>query len=792
MPLWNPHIAAGMPLLADNASFPFAPLRLLTRPLGFLWSFTLMPLIQLCILAAGAYALSRELGLSRRSACITSLIACFSETSMVWLEFQFWLGAVCWMPWTTVFLARTLLPGGWPCLGPAALTLGFAFLGGQAQVASYAAAFSIGLAVVMTWHQPPATHRLRIISKTAAIIALCGLLGFFLAATQILTTAELVRQGYRPPNRYESQNYLRVFELLTYPFPDFFGNPGNRDFVGGSFFRSSYLGKHGGFVGTLSLFLAIWGASACRHTRVPRFLTLVASGLLLTLLVLRPPVHQFITDLLPWFGQVHHKRVLFLYSFSVGLLAGYGLEDLLKNTIRSRLTAVSAAIWLAAGLLAMLFAVETLLHFTGLSNGKEQLPLLLQHLAQQQERFRTLFLWPSVIFPLASLIVASLCLLTTLAVGFQDLSSNEFGPISRPLRRFILFCIKALCALPALKKMLTPTAMPVALAAELLFFGCRYNPFVDPALVCPETEAIRWLRDHAASERICGIDPPIPPVSAETIDSLQVALSPQFLELRENLLRARWKGDLLPPDTALAFRLNDVRAKESLLTIRYRLFMETLRTLADVPILATAHFGDLQSPLYHLLGVRYFLLASTPQQLPQGFESVYSGEICILRNSRAFPRAFVVHRALVTARPEALTALLESHDWNWDDIALVEVPPPNWSSHTTPAAPVTLPVISFDSPHEIQMRVPAGTSGLLILTDAFDPGWRAYLDGVQAAAVPVDILFRGIWLPPADSTRDREVRWVYHPRSFLLGAALSCMALAVLAATASFLSVRRS
>lgn len=49
------------------------------------------------------------------------------------------------------------------------------------------------------------------------------------------------------------------------------------------------------------------------------------------------------------------------------------------------------------------------------------------------------------------------------------------------------------------------------------------------------------------------------------------------------------------------------------------------------------------------------------------------------------------------------------------------------------------------------------------------PGWRVHVDGEEAELSHADYLFRGVWVPQGTHT----VNFLYQPRSFWLGAAVS-------------------
>jgi uncharacterized membrane protein YfhO len=63
------------------------------------------------------------------------------------------------------------------------------------------------------------------------------------------------------------------------------------------------------------------------------------------------------------------------------------------------------------------------------------------------------------------------------------------------------------------------------------------------------------------------------------------------------------------------------------------------------------------------------------------------------------------------------------------------------------------------------------------LTDAYYPGWRAYLDGEQTPMYRADYLFRAVALPPGRHL----VQFRYEPESLETGLAVARLAVALLA-----------
>lgn len=116
--------------------------------------------------------------------------------------------------------------------------------------------------------------------------------------------------------------------------------------------------------------------------------------------------------------------------------------------------------------------------------------------------------------------------------------------------------------------------------------------------------------------------------------------------------------------------------------------------------------------------------------------------------------------------------------------------PPLAENPVSPPAgegPAAFPVIGSSETHtRIDISVPNTRPGILVVSDAFYPGWRARVDGEDAPIFPVDILFRGVTLGPGA----HDVTIYYAPTSVILGGAIS-LATTLVAGLAGIRAVRR-
>ncbi|HOS03434.1 MAG TPA: YfhO family protein, partial [Candidatus Hydrogenedentes bacterium] len=128
------------------------------------------------------------------------------------------------------------------------------------------------------------------------------------------------------------------------------------------------------------------------------------------------------------------------------------------------------------------------------------------------------------------------------------------------------------------------------------------------------------------------------------------------------------------------------------------------------------------------------------------------------------------------ARPRAWMAY-EGRDSNRFDPALLSPTDPPLIELSAPptsgAGPEAQAQIDPSSTNtEVLVRVTDTRPGVLVLTDAWYPGWQVTVDGVKTAVLPVDGAFRGVSLEKGP----HEILFSYVPQSYRLGKQISAAA----------------
>jgi len=139
------------------------------------------------------------------------------------------------------------------------------------------------------------------------------------------------------------------------------------------------------------------------------------------------------------------------------------------------------------------------------------------------------------------------------------------------------------------------------------------------------------------------------------------------------------------------------------------------------------------------------------------------------------PRTYVASHAIYDSDPVSTLRRLSSEPF--DPIREVVIDTP---ARLEPAAKFQNDA-KIESYQNRRVRITArlSESGILVLTDAFYPGWKVYVDQQPEHILRANYLFRGVELTPGNHT----VEFVYDPASFKIGLFISLLTLALVLAT---------
>ena len=144
------------------------------------------------------------------------------------------------------------------------------------------------------------------------------------------------------------------------------------------------------------------------------------------------------------------------------------------------------------------------------------------------------------------------------------------------------------------------------------------------------------------------------------------------------------------------------------------------------------------------------------------YARVHSGDVKIYENLERSGRAYLAHT--VTPATSAADALAQLAAGLPPGAAVVEGGQPLSGALLTGAA-----TIAEYAAERVVVQTQSEEPALLVLSDAFYPGWQATVDAAPAEILPANVLFRGVYVPAGAHT----VVFTYAPTGWRVGLALA-------------------
>lgn len=738
LPLWNPHIFAGVPFLAAGQHSALYPLSVIFYMLPLPGAYGWFAALHLFLAGVFTYLFTRTLRIGRAGSALAGVTFMFSGFMVIRNVFPMIVAAAVWLPVILTAVERIVrrAEGGEASLVPhmpdvalGTVSFGMVFLAGHPEMYYYIAlvagaygAWRLAGAHLSSTSQPS------LISGASALLCM-ALLGLGLGAAQWLPLLKLVRHNFRggATTFQEVLNWAypsrRIIALLL---PDFFGNPSHHSYFDPLAWRFDTLCDHtvtatqsiktvpvtvnalgeridtiywgiknyvegAGYVGTLPLLLALVGI-LCRGGKRKGFFILLA--VLSLLFAFGSPLYIAIYKL-PGFDQIHSPfRWIYPYTLAMAILAGMGFDALYDHTVsdtqhikfdtlrRGRekweQAGLSIGEWLGRHFLpqAALWGGFLLLGALGLSLYFEERAVAL-----------------------STRIMHRLSLAPQAFADGRMFYAYQFRNVALFATALFLGGL-ALVFRHKLPRLFVVLSIAVVVA-ELFIIGHSFFPAVDPALVGYTTPSIEFLQRDDDLYRVT-----------------------TYVEGGEKTFQA---------NAGMFYDIADVRGYDSIIPRQYVEYMRLIEAQHELKYNRIAPLSkpqSLESPLLDMLNVKYVLTNKTHTIEREGYTLAYDGEIRIYRNEEVLPRAFLINRAMVLPDVEERQEALRTFDPRQVAI-LEETPPEDFAGGGTPTFQK---VESIDyGANEITITFEAAAPSLLVLGDTYFDGWLAFIRPADAA-----------------------------------------------------------
>ena len=177
-----------------------------------------------------------------------------------------------------------------------------------------------------------------------------------------------------------------------------------------------------------------------------------------------------------------------------------------------------------------------------------------------------------------------------------------------------------------------------------------------------------------------------------------------------------------------------------------------------------------EPPTRSLYGVRFTIGHETHMPDAKEVFQALSG-MKVFENPHAFPRAWAVHELVRISQASEGHALVGEHLEDMHSKAFVFANqsrgPPNAGLKPC-AAPDEVSVIRYRA-EDVSIRARMACDGMVVLSDTYYPGWRAYVDNKPAPIQEVNFAMRGVFVPAGT----HDIQYRFRPGSFYIGAAMS-------------------
>ncbi len=757
IPLWNPHILAGLPFFAAGQHSALYPLSVVYYLLPLSAAFGWFIVLNLWLAGLFMAGYMRALGVDPAGAGLAGLAFQLSGFMIANAVFPMMVAAAAWLP-LILWMIENILRGRklwffratpliWVVIG--ALAIACNVLAGHIEltlytlmIAAFYALCRLIQAFLRRWREggrPPALWAARTMLWLAALF----LLGIGTAALQLIPLYEFAGRNWRA-ERSSLETVLGYAhpprDLLQFVLPNFFGSPAQHSYTDafsgelvtdlrGAGLDRDYIDwglknyvEGALYVGALPLVLALyalvsgwrragWGG----HLLILGFIALVALSFMFG-----APSYALIFQL-PGMNQLHSPfRWVFALSFALAALAGIGLH-LLQRRAGGGLKVLFCVLLLAAGLAIAAGAAAAQANFEAVEPLFDRAVAELAGADQAYSGGRMFF---SHLLPQ----------LRALAVVLL-LGSAIFLWSAWKRSRFWL-CLAL-----------------IVTAGDLLLATHGFNPASDPLLLDFTPPSIQFLRGQPGHFRVTSLQRPGDP-----------SILPPNMGMRYGIDDIRGYDSIIPASTVAAMRA---------LQPQYLLDHNQIAPLYTDPALNYAGYDlALNSDLLNLLNVRYVLTAPDYEIIFPGWRDVYRQEVAIWENETVMPRAFLVDKA--DWDPRWLAE--QGGGFHYGELDVL-----GGGLHIPRYEPAT---ITRDTGREKFIDIRAESDSWLVVSESWMPGWRAFIrprgagEGAEfgAAARLVLAKLQGLELPPGDWT----VRLVYSPASVQLGMFVSSISAALI------------
>jgi hypothetical protein len=724
LPLWNPHLASGVPFLANLQSSVFYPLNLMYYILPFATGFKYFIVLHYFLAGLWMFLLMRHWKYEAYSCMVAAIVFMLGGYMISILDNVSFLTAAVWLPLIVLLYDLFLKEKKRIYLAFTGVVIGLQILGGDASCYVLSTFLFIG-AYHLYCLRVDHYRGFGVKAGSLSYLPLVWIIGILLSAIVLIPFAEYVYYstrmggfGYEELTKW-SYHPLELLQLLV---PYVFGStvPMSRWF--GQYWLDTF------YLGVLPLLLVAfsfwWSKSGMKY-----FLIGVVVCSLLMACGKYTPFFSVIRYV-PGVNMIHYPvKYLFLAGFVLSILSGMGFSVLCEKLGKKETGGMLRAL-ITVNLIALVILILGALADKPLFNAFEQAyPQTLFHkIVGTQAAYLAVFKGYSI------------CVLILTAVSV-----------------LLLFTARGRIPVTVAK-----IAAILLLLADLTFVARPDDALIESSDYTRPTDLVRLLKSDSSPYRIFSL-------SYATFEGFMHIPNVPFEKTFETL------KSFMMPNLSLMFGLDTIDEYAEMLVTRYYALFHPVREFyrPEKVIIAPTHFSR---QILNLLNTKYLI---SSYRLDDGsFKLVQGGPVKVYENKEVLPRAFFVSSASVyTDDNDVLEAMQKP---GFDPMASVLLTRHEYHTIGEGAAGEKLAhgvqtsevkILKY-SPNQVEIETIGNDRGFLVLADNYYPGWKVYVNGEEKNILRAYYNLRAVYLPPGNST----ITFTFDPLSYKIGAVVSCIA----------------
>ena len=715
LPLWTPYMHSGFPILAEGQIGALYPLNLIMYfLLPHKIAYTYNILLHFVLAGIFLYIYVRETGMSKAAATVTVIAFLFGSAyggcfySFMSLKVLVWFPLVLFLT-EKLFKKEELLYG--ILIG---IVVSVQILAGYLQFALYSIIFSTLYFVVHLYFYHLKNRGFKRSTRVAFLYLIGAFVAFGLSAAQLFATVELSRFSSRQDIGIDftmlgSYSPLGMIQLLL---------PRCDPASGGLL-----------YIGVLPFLLSLV-VVFFRKNRFSWFFIFLALFSLLLAFGKYSPLYVLIIKAIGFYGLRVPAKFLFFTIFSLAVLAGYGFDrycsisaDEKQNTRYTK-----TIFYVSIGAVSTL-VISNIILFLGkgflINFGRSYVE---KKIYGKPFHHHSLEVYYNKVDSIFQMLIANTSVF------------NKFNVSSIVIIVISFFIIKYIRRWTSLGSFQFACVVVIVLDLYIFsFFGTGFRGNMAPVRKTLKTPAaIEFIKKDTSLYRVYSFIP------TGASDDLSKYL----------------------PNYNMSFRISDVGAYSPLVMNDYYKFMKNLGDVDDSLGRIEPSLSSLSESfnLLNLLNVKYIIACEEIQD--NRVELAYSDEkVKVYKNSELLPRAsFVSDYKVISDRQEAME-FLTSKDFNPVDVVVLNEEPASFkkipgSRHSN----ATVEIKDYSS-NKVILNINTPSSGILVLSDTFYPGWKAFVDWEEVGIMKANTVMRAVVIPEGKHL----VKFVYDPIPFNYG-----------------------